>query len=195
MIEYKKMSYERFDECINILVERLESYIENKNIKIDYICPIIRSGSVPAVYISNKLNVVKFSPLQIKHITYKNGDETIETILNSLEFLSVKKKQPIFLIVDALQSTGRSVEIAIEEIKKVYSDAKILYVCLAKKYGSNMFEGIIDYFDYVFEYNEDQFGVEECRKLNIDFYAPVFPWENEIDQITHPDDAEENIFF
>ena len=117
MIEYKKMSYERFDECINILVERLESYIENKNIKIDYICPIIRSGSVPAVYISNKLNVVKFSPLQIKHITYKNGDETIETILNSLEFLSVKKKQPIFLIVDALQSTGRSVEIAIEEIK------------------------------------------------------------------------------
>lgn len=54
---------------------------------------------------------------------------------------------------------------------------------------------MIDYFDYVFEYNEEQFGKEECKRLNIDFYASVFPWESEAGQITHPDDLEENIFF
>lgn len=35
MIEYKQMSYERFDECINILVEKLDSYLKNKNIKME----------------------------------------------------------------------------------------------------------------------------------------------------------------
>ena len=36
---------------------------------------------------------------------------------------------------------------------------------------------------------------EICERLNIDGYSPIYPWETEEDQINHPDDKEENIFF
>ena len=60
MRNYKKLSYNRFLKYIDKLCKNLQSYIEENKIKIDYICPILRSGAVPAVYIANKLNIVKF---------------------------------------------------------------------------------------------------------------------------------------
>lgn len=195
MVKYKELSHDRFLKCIDVLSSDLEKFLNENNLKVDYIMPIVRSGTVPAVYISNKLNIVKFAPIQIKHIAYKDGKETIETIFNPLNGLSVNKEKVVFLIVDALQSSGRSAEIAVNEIKKVYNDAIILYVCIAKKYLSNDFKGIVNYFDCAFQYNEDQLNEVECLELGIDYYAPVFPWEKEEDQIKHPDDLEDNIFF
>lgn len=195
MVKYRELSHERFLKCINILSANLEKFLDENDFKVDYIMPIVRSGSVPAVYISNKLNIVKFAPIQIKHITYNDGRESIETIFNPLNSLDINKEKPVFLIVDALQSSGKSAEIAIKEIKNVYSDAVVLYVCITKKYLSNDFKGTIEYFDYAFQYNEDQFDEEKCLSLGIDYYAPVFPWEKEDDQINYPDDLEDNIFF
>lgn len=195
MVKYKELSHDRFLKCVDGLSNNLEKFLNENNFKVDYIMPIIRSGAVPAVYISNKLNIVKFAPIQIKHITYNDGKETIETIFNPLKSLNINKEKPVFLIVDALQSSGKSAEIAIDEIKSVYKDAIILYACITKKYLSNDFKGVIDYCDCAFQYNEDQFDEVKCIELGIDYYAPVFPWEREDDQIEHPDDLEDNIFF
>lgn len=194
MVKYKSLNHDRFLDCINYLSSNLEKSLDENNLKVDYVCPIIRSGAVPAVYISNKLNIVKFLPLQIKHITYNDGRETIETIFNPLGSVEIKKEKPVFLIVDALQSSGKSVRIAINEIKEKFNDAIILYVCITKKYLSDNFDDI-GYFDYAFQYNEGEYSEDECLKLEIDYYAPVFPWEKEEDQINHPDDLENNIFF
>ena len=194
MVKYKSLSHERFLECINYLSDNLEKYLKDNNLKVDFVCPIIRSGAVPAVYISNKLNIVKFLPLQIKHISYNDGKETIESIFNPLEFVNITKEKPVFMIVDALQSSGKSARIAIEEIKSKYNGAIILYVCITKKYLSDDFKDI-DYFDYAFQYNEGEYSEEESLKLGIDYYAPFFSWEKEEDQINHPDDLEDNIFF
>lgn len=194
MVKYKDLEHERFLECINYLCNNLDKYLKDNSLKVDYVCPIIRSGAVPAVYISNKLNIVKFLPFQIKHITYNDGRESIDTIFNPLNAVSISKRNPVFLIVDALQSSGKSARIAIDEIKNLYNDAIILYVCITKKYLSDNFSDI-NYFDYAFQYNEDDYLEEECERLGIDYYAPVFSWESEDDQINHPDDLENNIFF
>ena len=194
MVKYKDLEHERFLECINYLCNNLDKYLKDNSLKVDYVCPIIRSGAVPAVYISNKLNIVKFLPFQIKHITYNDGRESIDTIFNTLNAVSISKRNPVFLIVDALQSSGKSARIAIDEIKNLYNDAIILYVCITKKYLSDNFSDI-NYFDYAFQYNEDDYLEEECERLGIDYYAPVFSWESEDDQINHPDDLENNIFF
>lgn len=77
---YKKMSNEIFEKHINKLCKNLSNFIEQNAIKIDYICPILRSGAIPAVYISNRLNIVKFLPIQVKHIAYKNGENNIEKL-------------------------------------------------------------------------------------------------------------------
>ena len=98
MVKYKELEHERFLECINYLCNNLDKYLKDNSLKVDYVCPIIRSGAVPAVYISNKLNIVKFLPFQIKHITYNDGRESIDTIFNPLNAVSINKNNPVFLI-------------------------------------------------------------------------------------------------
>ena len=196
MKNYKRMSNEEFIECINKLSRDLESFIEKNNIKIDYICPVLRSGGIPAIYISNKLNIIKFAPMQVKHIAYKNGKNKIEMLFKPFSSIELKKINKIFLIVEAMQSTGTSVEMCINYIKETYKDAKILYVCLTKQYGSKSFSKDTIYEDTAFYYNGfNGFSEEECKKLNVEYFYPIFPWEDPETETNHPDDLEENIFF
>lgn len=194
--DYKEMTNEKFLENINQICNHLSNYINSNEIKIDYICPILRSGAVPAVYIANKLNIVKFLPIQVKHIAYKNGENKIELIFNPFNSIQIKKKEPVFLVVEALQSTGTSVEICINEIKKRYENAKILYVCLARQYGSRDFKDMTIYENKGFYFNgNNKFSEEKCKRLGIEYFRPLFPWENLKMELEHPDDLEENIFF
>ena len=94
--EYKRMSHEEFINYIDKLSNNLEKYIKENNLKIDFICPVLRSGAIPAVYISNKLNIVKFLPMQVKHVKYNNGESKTEMLLNSLGSISIKKNEPVF---------------------------------------------------------------------------------------------------
>lgn len=195
-VSYKRMTHEKFLQCIERICKDLSSYIDENKIKIDYICPILRSGAVPATYISNKLNIVKFLPIQVKHIAYKNGDNKIEMLFNPFNSVEIKKKEPVFLVVEAMHSTGTSVGICINEIKNRYKDAKILYVCLAKQYGSINFKDKTVYENSVFYYNgKNKFSEDKCKQLDIEYYYPLFPWENLEMELEHPDDLEENIFF
>lgn len=193
---YKRLEHSEFLQYIDKICEHLVKYIQDNEIKIDYICPVLRSGAMPAVYISNKLNIVKFLPIQIKHIAYKNGDNKIEMIFNPFNAIEINKKEPVFLIVEAMHSTGTSVEICINEIKNRYKNAKILYVCLTKEYGSRDFKEVTVYEDCGFYYNGDnEFSEEKCKQLDVEYFYPLFPWENIEVELEHPDDLEENIFF
>lgn len=193
---YKRMEHNEFLQYIEKICNNLKKYIQDNEIKIDYICPVLRSGAMPAVYISNKLNIIKFLPIQVKHIAYKNGDNKIEMIFNPFNSIEINKKEPVFLIVEAMHSTGASVEICINEIKNRYKNAKILYVCLTKEYGSRDFKDMAIFEDYGFYYNGNNgFSKEKCEQLNIEYFYPLFPWENLETELEHPDDLEENIFF
>ncbi len=95
-----------------------------------------------------------------------------------------------------MHSTGTSSKICISEIKNRYKNAKIIYVCLTKQYGSMDFKDMTIYEDTVFYYNGDNgFSEEKCEQLGIEYFHPLFPWENLEMEIEHPDDLEENIFF
>ena len=117
-------------------------------------------------------------------------------IFNPLNSLEINKDTPIFLIVEAMHSTGTSAEICINAIKEKYKNAKILYVCLCKEYGSKDFLDMTIYEDFAFYYNgSNVFSEEKCRELNIEYTYPLFPWEILDFELKHPDDLEENIFF
>lgn len=192
---YKKVSHKKFLQCIEQLCNHLLDYIHKNKIQIDYICPILRSGAVPAVYIANRLNIVKFLPMQVKHIAYKDNNK-IEILFNPFNSVDIKKKELVFLVVDSMSSTGTSAEICINEIKNRYKSAKILYVSLYKEYGSKVLKSTTIYEDTVFYYNgSNKFSRKKCKNLNIEYFHPLFPWEILEIELEHPDDLEENIFF
>lgn len=72
----------------------------------------------------------------------------------------------------------------------------ILYVCLTKEYGSRDFKNITEYEDVAFYYNgNNKFTKEKCKELNVEYFYPLFLWEDLTTELEHPDDLEENIFF
>lgn len=192
--EMRFMSHDEFLKHIDKLHNNLSKFLDENQIKVDYLVPVLRSGAVPAVYLANRLNIVKFAPIQIKHITYKDKSENIEVIFNPLSNLNIDKKDPVFLIVEGTHSSGTSVKLCIKEILKVYPQARLLYVCIAKNYNSISFTDKTIYEDYAF-LKGNNLSKEECEKLGIEFLDAVYPWETLEGEQTHPDDLEENIFF
>ncbi len=196
MVKYKKMSEKKFGQCIDRISDGLKDYLQREGLKVDYIVPILRSGGVPAIYLSNRLNIIKFAPIQIKHIAYKNGTNKIEVIYNSLKDIQIKKDDPVFLVVDAMQSSGTSVEICLKEIIKIYKNAKIIYACVSKEYGSKEFQNITCFETCgLMHKGSNKFTQKQCKELGIEYFDPLFSWEILDFELNHPDDLEENIFF
>lgn len=194
---YREMTHDELVKHVDKLCNGIKEYLDNNKIKVDYICPILRSGGIPAIYISNRLNIIKFLPFQVKHIAYNDGRNTTEIIYNPLNNIEINKTNPVFLVVEAVHSTGSSVKLCINEIRNKYPKAIILYVSLAKAYQSDDFNGLVNYIDtgYYYRGKNQEYSKEECDELGIDFFHPLFPWEVLDMELTHPDDLEDNIYF
>ncbi len=192
---FKPITHEKFVEIINKLSCNLSEFLTQNNLKIDYVVPILRSGAVPAVYIANKLNIVKFAPFQVKNVKFNSGKEKHKILFSAFDTLKINKPEPVFLMVDGTHFSGKSAELCINEIYKTFPNAKILYVCLQRYYGSTSFKDKILYEDSCVTAEWINLSEEECKKLNIQTHVMLFPWENIENEKTHPDDLEDNIFF
>ena len=89
--EIKTMTHTQFKKYVLKLSKEIEKYANENNIRIDYVVPILRSGAVPAVYIANELNLIKFAPIQVKKIK-QNGKYDHIVLLNSLKDLNKEKE-------------------------------------------------------------------------------------------------------
>lgn len=194
---YRKIPHEEFLKYIDKICKGLKKYLEENNLRVDYICPVLRGGGVPAIYISHKLNIVKFAPFQVKYVSYNDGSSNCEILFNPLDNIKLEKGKPVFLVVEGMHSTGHSAKICVEEIKNKYPNSIVLYVAVTKAYGYNGLGDLVSYEDVGFYYNRrnKEYSKEECEKLGIEYFNPLFPWENFDIELTHPDDLENNIFF
>ena len=191
---YRKMSHAEFEKHMESLSAKIEKFLTEQKLRVDYVVPILRSGAVPAVYIANKLNLVKFAPFQAKHVTFQDKREEIAVLFNPFETLKITKASPVFLVVDATHHSGRSAKICIDEIYKAYPGAKIIYAFIQKTYGGKLLENRAIFECYEYECG-GSLSKEECKRLNIAPSYAIYPWENEDAEMTHPDDFEDNIYF
>lgn len=191
----KPISHSEFVEIIDNLSTKLDKFLTENKLKVDYVVPILRSGAVPAVYIANKLNIIKFAPYQAKHIKFNSGKEDIEELFNPFKSLNINKPNCVFLVVEGTHFSGKSAELCIDEIYKNFPNAKILYVCLQKYYGSKSFSNKVLFEASGVTAEWINLTEDECKKLGIRDSAIIYPWEILENEISHPDDLENNIFF
>ncbi len=177
----KSMPHRIFKKYTNKLSNQIGEYSRINNIKIDYVVPILRSGAVPAVYIANKLNLIKFAPIQTKWITNNEKRET-KILLNSLELLD-KTKPYNLLLVEGTFSSGETVQVTVDGIKKILPYAKILFACVVARMPESLPKNVDKNF-----YAKGLSG----RKAGQLF---VYPWEFKHEKEDHWDRKPENIFY
>ena len=139
---------------------------------------ILRSGAVPAVYIVNELNLIKFAPIQVKKIK-QDGIYDHIILLNSLKDLD-KDKELTLLVVEGTYSSGDTVNTALDEIRKTLPNARILFSTICIRGKENMPKGIKKGF----------YGFDLPREKLF-----TYPWETVEMKENHPDQKIENIFY
>lgn len=174
----RTISHRKFKKYVLKLSKEIEEYTSKNNIRIDYVVPILRSGAVPAVYIANELNLIKFAPIQVKKIK-QNGKYDHIVLLNSLKDLD-KEKELNLLVVEGTYSSGETMNTALDEIKKTLPNANILLVCVCVRGEENIPKNVQKSF----------YGFSLPRKKLF-----VYPWELKEQKETHPDQKLENIFY
>ncbi len=176
-MKWKKMTDEEFRGYVRFLSEKVRGVLSEKGLRVDYVCPVLRSGAVPATYIANCLNIVKMAPLQIKIV---KGEDESRVLVTPLPVAEITKTHPVILLVDATYGCGATARKAIETIRKQFEGAEIVFACIAYKKSSERPAGVVD-FVYAYAIGDDE--------------LPLYPWEVlEVEQ-EHPDDLLENIYF
>lgn len=176
--EIKSMSHDEFKGYCLELAKEIQKYCKDNNLRIDYVVPILRSGAVPAVYIANELNLVKFAPIQVKKIK-QDGIYDHIILLNSLKELD-KEKEWNLLVVEGTYSSGDTVTTALEEIKTTLPKAKILFSVICIRGKENMPKEIVKGF----------YGFDLPREKLF-----TYPWETVEMKENHLDQKVENIFY
>ena len=176
--EIKDMSHDDFKKFVLKVTKEIEKYTIENNLRIDYVVPILRSGAVPAVYIANELNLVKFAPIQVKKVK-ENGIYDHIVLLNSLKDLDKQKKLNL-LVVEGTYSSGETTRTALDEIKKTLPNAKVLFACVCVRGEENLPKDVEKSF----------YGFSLAREKLF-----VYPWELKEQKETHPDQKLENIFY
>ena len=176
--EIRDMSHDEFKDYCLKLSKDIDSYCKKNNVRIDYVVPILRSGAVPAVYIANQLNLVKFAPIQVKKIK-QNGIYDHIILLNSLKDLD-KDKELTLLVVDGTYSSGDTANTALDEIRKTLPNAKILFSVVCIRGEENIPIGI----------EKEFYGFDLPREKLF-----TYPWESVDMKEDHQDQKVENIFY
>lgn len=194
-MKYRKLSHNEFLNMVNFVTSELDNFTKENKLRVDYVVPNLRSGAVPAVYIANALNLVKFAPIQVKHTLDQEGNAELKVLFNPFNSLDIDKEEPVFLLVEGKHYSGNSIKICIDEIKKAYPKSKILYVSLIKAHGSLSFEKEVIFEKHALICGREDMSEDECKKLGLDSTCLIFPWENIENEKEHPDDLIENIYF
>ncbi len=176
--EIRTMTHSEFKKHVLKVTKEIEKYTMENNIRIDYVVPILRSGTVPAVYIANELNLIKFAPIQVKKIK-QNGKYDHIVLLNSLKDLDKERKLNL-LVVEGTYSSGETMHTALNEINKTLPNANILLACVCVRGEENLPKDIQKSF-YGFSLKKEKLF--------------IYPWELKEQKETHPDQKIENIFY
>ena len=172
------ISHSKFKKYASKLSKEIAKYIAENNLRIDYVVPVFRGGAVPAVYIANELNLIKFAPIQMKKIK-QNGKYDRILLLNSLKDLD-REKNLNLLVVDDTVGAGDTLHTIVDEIRETLPKATILFACIFLRDGTDLPENIQASF----------FGSSMAREKVF-----VYPWEIKEQKETRIDQEIENIFY
>lgn len=177
----RKMPHCEFKHYTNKLSKLVSDYCKANDMRIDYMVPVLRSGAVPAVYIANKLNIVKFAPIQPKWVTVDGKRET-RILMNSLKDLDRDRAWNL-LVVEGTFSSGETVRVTIDEIKKTLPKAHIILACVVARRTDTLPKDVDKCF-----YGLGLNGRREGRLF-------VYPWEVKHEKDDHWDRNLDNIDF
>lgn len=187
--DFFQMTWEEFECHAKRIATDISTFCEAQNINIDFVCPIIRGGSILATYLSHHLGVIPCIGIQLKNLN--SGD--IKHIYEGFSCFPKQKRtehEYTVLLVEGNHCSGRTALMACQLLHQYFPNIKIIYASLARDYAhkdivSNVIFSTTGYYS-----NESnaKYSPEFMTKHRIMEKYVVFPWEliqEEMDECNH----------
>ena len=171
------ISWDRIDGFIDKIYLNVKNYLDQNNLKIKYIAPILRGGGVPGVKLSHMFNVIDMLPIQLKYV-----DNKINILVN-LDYLNnpTINDNECILLVEGNHVTGKTANLAANLLRDKFGEnVKIIYVSITRDYTYRNSVNNTCFTTWGMTTNETkELTKEECDKLGINYQlVSVYPWEN-----------------
>lgn len=175
--DFKKVGWEEYGEVVEVLAEKVSSFIRSENICIDAVVPIMRAGNFPGTFLAYKLHLLEILPMQYKYLV---GNEPKLTKLNDFVSLdSSLPKEPTFLLVENNHCFGSTSEAAAQDLKTAFPNCRIIYAAAYMDYSYQSLRDA-DVFFYGKLTNETKaLSQEEAKEKKVSDHVHLFPWESE----------------
>ena len=173
------ISWDRIDQFIDKIYADVKNYIDENNLKIKWISPILRGGGVQAIKLSHMFNVIDMLPIQLKY----NSETQKVDLKVDLDYVKDTKlnEDECILLVEGNHVTGTTANIAVDLLREKFGkDIKTIYVSLTRDYTYKDSVKNICYTTWGMTTNETKnLSKEECDNLGINYnLVSIYPWEN-----------------
>lgn len=173
--DFIKLSWEEYGKGLEELFKKVNKYIQDNNVKINAVVPILRGGSFPGTYLAYRLNLLRVIPVQYRYFAEGKNIELKKVLGISKENLP---EDPTFLLVENNHCFGITAQTAAKDLKTEFPKCKIIYAT--------------DHMDYAFQKNESAdvifyarltnecrtLSEKECKEKEIFKGSYLFPWES-----------------
>jgi len=176
--DFKKLSWEEYGKTLDILYEKLSRYIKKNRIKIHAVVPILRAGAIPGIFLAYRFRILRILPIQYHYRFAKNKIE-LRKILNiypkDLGLLS----KPTFLLVEGNHCFGLTASNAAKDLKRAFSDCKIIYIADHIDYSYQKIDNVDKIFYGKLTNETRALSKEDCLKKGVENpLSYLFLWED-----------------
>lgn len=191
--DFCQMTWDEFEFYAKKIASSISTFCKNEGVNIDFICPIIRGGSVLAVYLSHLLGVIPCIGIQFKHLSDDNTNGLPKLIFESLSHFPEKKRMEheyTVLLVEGNHCSGNTALEACRLLRRNFPQIKIIYASLARDYAhrDTVSGEIFSTAGYYSNESNTKYSPEFMAEHEIREKYTVFPWEiiqEEIDEFNH----------
>lgn len=175
--DFKRVSWEEYGKTLETLYQKVSKYLQENDVKIDAVVPILRGGSFPGTYLAYKLHFLKILPVQYKYLS--NGKEHELRNLTFIPEDSFKiTNKPTFLVVENNHCFGGTSKRAIADLKKLIPECKIIYAAAHMDYSNQEMDQAEAVFYGRLTNECGQLPEKEAVKKGLKMSLFLFPWES-----------------
>ena len=171
---FRKITWMEYESTINVMISKIQDYLEQNNQVVDVIVPILRGGLVPSNYLAYRLKLLKVVPVQYKYLC--DGEEDFLKRILPFNADGLLENSTI-LLVDNNHGTGLQAETAAAEIKELLPKSTILYATTYMDFSNQKNENADVIFYGELSNSTVALTPNECEELGIEFKVPLSPWE------------------
>ena len=174
--DLRMLSYTEFGRLLDVLTATVAATCTERQLRIDVVAPILRSGGITGCHLASKLGVTAMVPLQYRH-TYDPVSPIRQQF--SIPTLTAEPQDSVvILMADTNTVTGEVARFAARELRTRWPSSTILFASVMLDVSIERLPDV-DVLISAHRTNERRtVSLENATRIGVSNELLIFPWED-----------------